>query len=293
MKRETTALILLALAIMTGAASATISKPADYGNGKYLGIFFTEDDGTASPVTPSNKLPVDALVTIGSVSAEINLPRDAGNTPYFSLSQVASDALTLFNAWFAAANLDRLASTSEGLKVVATGVVRVSEIPAVTGTVDVGNFPAVQVASLPDGVVVTNFPATQTITGSVVASIPEAISATVTGTVTSVCTTTTPLEVSNPGVATSALYAADLATDTPTLLSAVVTLAANDIVEIQVSAASWRGPAGTASGTLQADGIKMSANDNPWSFRFSGVDYAFIADPAAVSRLRVLVHKDR
>ena len=106
-------------------------------------------------------------------------------------------------------------------------------------------------------------------------------------------TTTTPLEVSNPGVATSALYAADLATDTPTLLSDVVTLATNDIVEIQVSAASWRGPAGTASGTLQTDGIKMSANDNPWSFRFNGVDYAFIADPAAVSRLRVFVHKDR
>lgn len=148
--------------------------------------------------------------------------------------------------------------------------------------------------TLPVSGTVTAIPTgTQTITGTVVASIPEAISATVTGTVTSVCTTTTPLEVFNPGVATSALYAADLATDTPTLLSAVVTLATNDIVEIQVSAASWRGPAGTASGSLQTDGIKMSANDNPWSFRFNGVDYAFIADPAAVSRLRVLVHKDR
>ena len=162
--------------------------------------------------------------------------------------------------------------------------------------------------TLPVSGTVTAVPTgTQTITGTVVASIPEPISATITGTVvatipetvtvsgsvTSVCTTTTPLEVSNPGVATSALYAADLATDTPTLLSDVVTLATNDIVEIQVSAASWRGPAGTASGTLQADGIKMSANDNPWSFRFNGVDYAFIADPAAVSRLRVFVHKDR
>ena len=147
-------------------------------------------------------------------------------------------------------------------------------------------------ATLPVSGTVTAVPTgTQTITGTVVATIPETV--TVSGTVTSVCTTTTPLEVSNPGVATSALYAADLATDTPTLLSAVVTLATNDIVEIQVSAASWRGPAGTASGTLQTDGIKMSANDNPWSFRFNGVDYAFIADPAAVSRLRIFVHKDR
>ena len=171
----------------------------------------------------------------------------------------------------------RITSSTATLPVSGTVTAIPTGTQTITGTV---------IASIPEQI-------SATVTGTVVATIPEAISATVTGTITSVCTTTTPLEVSNPGVATSALYAADLATDTPTLLSAVVTLATNDIVEIQVSAASWRGPAGTASGTLQADGIKMSANDNPWSFRYAGVDYAFIADPAAVSRLRVLVHKDR
>ena len=71
MKRETIVLILFALAVMAGAASATISVPANYGNGKHLGIFFTDASGSASVVTPSNKLPVDALVTIGSISAVV------------------------------------------------------------------------------------------------------------------------------------------------------------------------------------------------------------------------------
>ena len=157
MKRLIPILILFVVAL---APAAQTIDPASYWNA--WALFFTGADGKPSAVTPSNKLPVDALVTIGSISAEIDLPRDGDNTPYFSLSQVASDALTLFNAWFAAANLDRLASTSEGLKVVATGVVRVSEIPAVTGTVDVGNFPSDQTVTLSNSLGSTSNPITAT-----------------------------------------------------------------------------------------------------------------------------------
>ena len=98
--------------------------------------------------------------------------------------------------------------------------------------------------------------------------------------------------MSNPGIISSALYTGTLATNAVTLVSGIASLATNDIIEIQVSATSYRGPAGTASGTLQSYGIKMSVDDT-FSYRYAGADLALIADPAAVSTLKVQVYKDR
>ena len=93
---------------------------------------------------------------------------------FFTGADGKPSAVTPTNKLPVDAGLSSLASTSEGLKVVATGVVRVSEIPAVTGTVDVGNFPAsttigawnagTMIASIPEAVSIGNFPSDQTVT---------------------------------------------------------------------------------------------------------------------------------
>lgn len=98
--------------------------------------------------------------------------------------------------------------------------------------------------------------------------------------------------VVNPGVISSVLHTGTLATNSVTLISSIATLTANDIVELQVSGTSYRGPAGTASATLQAGGIKMSTDDT-FTFRYNGADFALIADPAAASTYRLIVYKDR
>ena len=98
--------------------------------------------------------------------------------------------------------------------------------------------------------------------------------------------------VVNPGILSATLHTGTLATNSVTLVSSIASLATNDIVELQVSGTSYRGPAGTASATLQAGGVKMSTDDT-FTFRYAGADFALIADPAAISTYRLIIYKDR
>lgn len=97
----------------------------------------------------------------GTSSVTLDLPNDGDGVPYFSLSQVASDALSLFNAWFAEADLDKLGSgtwdaDNNGLRVIATGTVNVGNpvsasldsMTLASLTAHVDNFPATQVVDI-------------------------------------------------------------------------------------------------------------------------------------------------
>ena len=101
-----------------------------------------------------------------------------------------------------------------------------------------------------------------------------------------------PLPIMNPGILSATLHTGTLATNTVTLVSSIASLATTDIVELQVSGTSYRGPAGTASATLQTGGVKMSTDDT-FTFRYAGADFALIADPTAASTYRMIIYKDR
>lgn len=146
---------------------------------------------------------------------------------FFTGADGKPSAVTPSNKLPVDAGLSSLASTSEGLKVVATGVVSITGVPDVT----------------------------------------------------------------NPGISTATLYTGTLATDTVTLISSIVSLAANDIVEVQVRATAYRGPSDVASATLQEFGTKMAVDDT-FTFRYNGADFGLIADPAAVSKYGLTVYKD-